>query len=75
MYNMYNVPNQLYINNPHNRIIYVARNQNTINNRNNNQNNIASSVPEYPLRQINSENSVSSDIMNSSERNLESQGV
>ena len=75
-YNMYNIPNQLYINYPNNRIIYVNPNQNTNNNnRNNNQNNFASSVPEYPPRQINSENSVSSDIMNSSERNLESQGV
>ena len=64
------------MNYPPNRIIYVNQNQNAINNNINYiPNNPASVLPEYPPRQMNSENSVSSANMNSSERNLASQGV
>lgn len=68
--------NQLYVHYPQNRIIYINQNPNSINNNiNYNPNNPASGVPEYPPREINSENSNSSENMNSSERNLVSQGV
>ena len=83
LYNVYNIPNpvglnnnQLYVHYPQNRIIYINQNPNSINNNiNYNPNNPASGVPEYPPREINSENSNSSENMNSSERNLVSQGV
>ena len=83
-YNLNNIPNtidssnnQLFVNYPQNRIVYVTHEKNANNNNMNhnfNPNNVASNVPEYPPRQIYSERSDNTEVMNSSERNLVSQG-
>ena len=74
--------NQLFMNYPQNRIVYITQPQNAFNNGNYinnnmnynfNPNNMAQNVPQYPSRQINSEISGNSEYMNYSERNLVSQ--
>ena len=79
-YNINAIPNALVMNAPQSRIVYIPQNQN-LNQKNNlinqnnrnvinqiNRNNIGR--PQCPQHQINHQNSSSSIIMNSSERNL-----